>query len=106
LRGDEIIVRKATSKDIDGMIKVLESTKLAEETWNGNERWVKRTLRKSLSKKDYTILVAEFDSTIIGFIDCIIFYSFWECEEQGMINHLFVHDDYQGKALAQNLLEP
>jgi ribosomal protein S18 acetylase RimI-like enzyme len=104
VRAEEIIVRKATSKDTDGIINVLKSTKLDEETWKGNERWVKIALQKSLSNRNHTILVAEFDSTIIGFIDCIVFPSFWECEKQCMINHLFVHDAYQSKGVGAKLV--
>jgi ribosomal protein S18 acetylase RimI-like enzyme len=104
VRAEEIIVRKATSKDTDGIINVLKSTKLAEETWKGNERWVKRALQKSLSNRNHTILVAEFDSTIIGFIDCIVFPSFWECAKQGIINHLFVHAAYQSKGVGAKLV--
>jgi aminoglycoside 3-N-acetyltransferase I len=104
VKGEGIIVRKAISKDIDSIISVLESTRLAEETWKGNATWVKRALQESLNNKDYMILVAELNSTIIGFIDCIIFPSFWECEKQGMINHLFVHDAYQGKGVGAKLV--
>jgi len=104
VRAEEIIVRKTTSRDTDGIINVLKSTKLAEETWKGNERWVKRVLQKSLSDKNYTILVAECDSTIIGFINCIVFPSFWDCANQGMINHLFVHDAHQGKGVGAKLV--
>jgi hypothetical protein len=45
----EIIVREATGKDADGIIKVLMPTKLGEETWNGNKIFVTENLQKRLS---------------------------------------------------------
>jgi ribosomal protein S18 acetylase RimI-like enzyme len=104
VNAEEIIVRKATIKDIDGIINVLESTKLTEETWKGNEGWTKRALQKAISNRNCTILLAELDSTIVGFIDYIVFPSFWECAKHGMINHLFVHNAYQGKGFGAKLV--
>jgi GNAT superfamily N-acetyltransferase len=45
-----------------------------------------------------------FDSRIIGFIDCIIFSSFWECNKQGIINHLFVQAFYQNIGVGSKLI--
>ena len=105
MRGEEITVRKATSKDIDSIIGLLESTKLGNEIWKGNGTFAKEALQKSLSNKNDTILVAELDSAVIGFIDCIVFPSFWECAKQGMINHLFVHNAYHNKGVGSKLVK-
>jgi GNAT superfamily N-acetyltransferase len=101
----EIIVREATDKDADGIIKVLMSTKLDEETWKGNENFVTESLQKRLSNKQFIVLVAEFNSSIVGFVDCAVFPSFWECQKQGLIIDLFVHPAYQGKGVGSELLE-
>jgi len=101
----EIIVREATAKDSVGIIKVLLSTKLVEETWNGDEIFVTESLQKRLSNQQFTVLVAEFNSSIVGFIDCAVFPSFWECQKQGLIVDLFVHPAYQGKGVGSKLLE-
>ena len=105
MRGKEITVRKATSEDADAIISVLESTKLGNDTWKGNVTWVKEALQKSLSNANGTVFVAELDSAIIGFLDCIVFPSFWECAKQGMINHLFVHNAYHNKGIGSKLVK-
>ncbi len=104
MNADEIIVRKATTKDVDSIINVLKSTKLTEETWKGNERWTKRAFQESMNNRNCTVFLAELDSTIVGFIDYVVFPSFWECAKHGMINHLFVHDAYRGKGVGAKLL--
>ena len=101
----EITVREATVKDADGISKVLNSTKLDEETWNRNETFVTESLQKHLSNKQFIVLVAEFNSSIVGFIDCAVFPSFWECQKQGLIIDLFVHHSYQGKGVGSELLK-
>jgi ribosomal protein S18 acetylase RimI-like enzyme len=103
--GKEIIVREATDKDADGIIKVLTSTKLDGETWNGNEIFVTENLQGRLSNKQFIVLVAEFNSSIVGFVDCAVFPSFWECEKQGLIIDLFVHPAYQSKGVGSELLK-
>jgi len=101
----EITVREATDKDVDGIIKVLMSTKLDDETWNGNEIFVTESLQKRLSNKQFIVFVAEFNSSIVGFVDCAVLPSFWECQKQGLIVDLFVHPAYQGKGVGSKLLE-
>jgi len=101
----EIIVREATNKDADGIIKVLRSTKLGEETWNENEIFVIENLQKRLNDKQFMVLVAEFNSSIVGFIDYAVFPSFWECQKQGLIINLFVHPTYQSKGIGSKLLK-
>jgi ribosomal-protein-alanine N-acetyltransferase len=103
--GKEIIVREATDKDADGIIKVLMSTKLQEETWNGNKIFVTESLQKRLSNRQFIVLVAESNSSIVGFVDCAVFPSFWECQKQGLIIDLFVHPAYQSKGVGSELLE-
>jgi ribosomal protein S18 acetylase RimI-like enzyme len=101
----EIVVREATDKDADGIIKVLMSTKLHEETWNGNKIFLTENLQKRLSNRQFMVLVAEFNSSIVGFIDCAVFPSFWECQKQGLIIDLFVHPAYQSKGVGSELLK-
>jgi GNAT superfamily N-acetyltransferase len=101
----EIIVREPIDKDADGIIKVLTSTKLNEETWKGNEIFVTESLQKRLSNKQFIVLLAEFNSSIVGFVDCAVFPSFWECQKQGLIIDLFVHPAYQRKGVGSELLE-
>jgi GNAT superfamily N-acetyltransferase len=102
---ERIIVRKAAVRDADGIIDLLKSTKLPTEAWQGDEKWVKKTLQKFLSAENYTLLVAEHDHKIVGFIDFATFPSLWECSEQGIINHLFVHDEVQGRGVGGRLVE-
>ena len=102
---EEINVRKATIKDIDGIVSVLESTSLSEERWTRNEKLAKRMLRESLKDKNWSILIAEAESAIVGFIDCASFPSLWEGAKQGLIVDLFVRDDYQGKGIGSKLLQ-
>ena len=101
----EIIVREATDEDADGIIKVLMSTKLDEGTWAGNKIFVAENLRKRPRNKQFIVLLAEFGSSIIGFIDCAVFPSFWECKKQGLIIDLFVHPAYQSKGVGSKLLK-
>ena len=101
----EIIVREATAKDAEGIIKVLMSTKLDEETWNENKIFVTENLQKSLSNRQFIVLVAEFNSSIVGFVDCAVFPSFWECQKQGLIIDFFVHPTYQSEGVGSELLK-
>jgi GNAT superfamily N-acetyltransferase len=101
----EIIIREATKKDADGIINVLRSTKLSEETWNENEVFVIENLQKCLNDKQFIVLVAEFNFSTVGFIDCAVFPSFWECQKQGLIIDLFIHPIYQSKGVGSELLK-
>jgi ribosomal protein S18 acetylase RimI-like enzyme len=101
----EIIVREATDKDADGIVKVLMSTKLDEESWDENKIFVTENLQKHPGNKQFVVLVAEFNSSIVGFVDCAVFPSFWECQKQGLIIDLFVHPTYQSKGVGSKLLE-
>jgi len=104
LRIKEILVRKATEKDMEGIVKVLESAKLEQETWKGNVKWAKKALQSSLSDKNYVVLLAECNSSIDGFITCMFFPSFWEGGKQGMIIDLFVRHIGQNKGVGSKLL--
>ena len=98
----EIIVRKASCKDVEGIIGVLTSISLNEEKWRAKAAFVAENL-KDLGEA--IALVAEFKSSIIGFIDCIIFPSFWEGQKQGLTADFFVRDEYQAKGVGSKLLE-
>lgn len=99
----EIIVREATEKDSKGIIEVLKSTRLDEETWNKHRAFVRRSLKKFL--KQNIVLVAEFNSSVVGFVDCAVFPSLWEGQKQGLIADFFVHPAYQDKGVGSRLLE-
>lgn len=101
----QITVRRTTIRDIEDIIEVLRSTKLSNETWVGDDKWAKKVLQKFLKTENYTILVAEFDGKIVGFIDYVVFPSLWECSKQGLINDFFVHEDFQGKIVGSRLIE-
>jgi len=83
----------------------LASTKPDEETWNGNTIFLTENLQKSLSSNQFIVLVAEFNSSIVGFVDCAVFPSFWECQKQGLIVDLFVHPTYQSRGVGSELLK-
>ena len=101
----KIVVRKATSKDVEGIVNVLKSAKLGDEVWTGDEKWVEKALWESLKNETCTVFVAECDHKIVGFIDWLVFPSFWEGSSQGLINHLFVHADFQGRGVGASLVE-
>jgi ribosomal protein S18 acetylase RimI-like enzyme len=101
----EIVVRKATHKDIGGIIEVLKSTKLDAEAWTGDERWARKALEECLTLENFVFLVAEYNKRIVGFVDCCVYPSFWEGAYQGIINHLFVHSAFQGKGAGAVLIE-
>ena len=101
----EIVVREATSEDVNKIIEVLTSTKLDKETWCGDRAFVVENLQKRLQQKQFIVYVAELNSSIAGFISCVVFTSFWECQKQGLIVDLFVHPAYQGKGVGSKLLE-
>ncbi|HMK94181.1 MAG TPA: GNAT family N-acetyltransferase [Candidatus Limnocylindrales bacterium] len=83
----------------------MASTKPDEETWNGNTIFLTENLQKSLSSNQFIVLVAEFNSSIVGFVDCTVFPSFWECQKQGLIVDLFVHPTYQSRGVGSELLK-
>jgi ribosomal protein S18 acetylase RimI-like enzyme len=100
-----IVVRKATPKDVYGIIDVLKSTKLGTEAWEGNEKWTRKTLEECLNLERYVLLVAECNQKIVGFIDYCIYPSFWEGAYEGIINHLFVKSDFQSIGAGNNLVK-
>jgi ribosomal protein S18 acetylase RimI-like enzyme len=101
----EIIVHEATSKDADGIAKVLILAKVGEEPWSGNKIFVAESLLERQSKRQFVVLVAESNSSIAGFVDCAFFPSFWEGERQGLIIDFFVQPAYQNRGVASKLLE-
>jgi GNAT superfamily N-acetyltransferase len=101
----EIIVREATTKDAEGIVTVLMLAKLEEEHWSGKRIFVEENLQKRPSKKQFIVLVAEAYSSIVGFVDCAVFPSFWEGEKQGWIIDFFVQPAYQNGAVGSKLLE-
>jgi len=101
----EIVVRKATRKDIEAIIEVLKSTKLGAEAWAGDEKWTRKTLKECLNLENYVLWVAEYDQRIVGFVDCCVYPSFWESVYQGIINHLFVHSAFQDKGAGALLIQ-
>jgi ribosomal protein S18 acetylase RimI-like enzyme len=102
---EKIVIRKAHAEDAKGIIDVLKSTRLSGETWSGEEEWTKKTLRKTLITENLGFLVAEINKRIVGFVDYAIFPSFWECEYQGLISDLFVHQAFHGKGVGEKLIE-
>lgn len=101
----EILVRKATHKDIDAIIEVLKSTKLDAEAWADNEKWTRKALKECFTLENYVLLVARYNQRIVGFIDCCVYPFFWEGAYQGIINHLFVHSTFQGKGVGAMLIK-
>jgi ribosomal protein S18 acetylase RimI-like enzyme len=106
VRADKrVVVRTATGKDVEGIIEVLTSVRLRDEAWAGDENWTQKTLRKFLKTENCTMLIAQSDGKIVGFIGYIVFPSFWECANQGFINDFFVHKDFQGEGIGSKLIE-
>lgn len=77
-----IFVRKATDRDSDGIINVLKSTKLGEETWKGNEIIVKRILLTSLNDKNFATLVAEINSQLSVSSTALFSHHFWNARSK------------------------
>lgn len=102
---EKIVVREATEKDVDGIVKVLESIRLGDEAWSANNSFVTENLQKRSSNEQLFVLVAEFNSSIVGFIDCAIFPCFWESQKEGLIADFFVHPAYQSKGVGSKLLQ-
>jgi len=99
----ETIVRKAARKDVDGIIDVLKSIKLNNESWEGDERWTRKAIVNFLNS-NYLLLVAEVGGRIVGFVSCCVFPSFWEGEYQGVIGDFFVHSAFQSQGVGDVLL--
>lgn len=94
-----LVIRKASSEDINGIIGVLKTVYLQDEAW------ARKALQKLLATEDYVILVAELDRKIVGFIDYYILPSVWEKWNEATINYLFIHKDYQGRGIGSKLLK-
>ena len=98
----KLLFEKQADKDAEGIIRVLTSTSLDEEAWRGKAEFVTENL-KDLG--EVIALVAEFNSSIIGFVDCIVFPSFWEGQKLGLITDFFVRGEYQAKESVQSFLK-
>lgn len=97
---EEIIVREAIGKDSKEIAKMLSSTTLDNEEWGGKHEFV----AENLKGKNFIFLVAEVASSIVGFVDCAVFASFWEGQKQGLIVDFFVLPAYQGRGVGSKLL--
>jgi ribosomal protein S18 acetylase RimI-like enzyme len=95
---NNVVVREATNKDINGIIEVLKSIHLQ------NEVWTREALQKLLATKDYVILVAELNGAVIGFIDFYVLPSVYEKWNEATINNFFVHRSHQNKGVGSKLL--
>jgi len=96
---NNLVIREAKNEDIEGIIGVLKTVYLQDEAW------AREALRKLLTTENYTILVAELDGKIVGFIDYYVLPSVWERWNEATINYFFVHKDYQGKGIGSRLLK-
>lgn len=96
---DHLVIREASSKDIEGMIKVLKTVYLQDE------EWARKVIMKLLETDNYVILAAELSGVIVGFIDYYVLPSIWEKWNEATINYLFVHENYQGKGIGSRLLD-
>jgi ribosomal protein S18 acetylase RimI-like enzyme len=94
-----LVVRKASSDDINGIIEVLETIYLQDEAW------ARKALERLLATENYVILVAELGCEIVGFIDYYILPSVWEKWNEATINYLFIHKDYQDRGIGSKLLK-
>ena len=94
-----LIVRQATSRDIAGIIKVFKTVYLQDEDW------ARQAIEQLLDLQNYTILVAELNDTVVGFIDYYVLPSIWEKWDEATINYLFVHKNYQGRGIGAALLK-
>jgi len=101
----EIVIHEVTVNDIDGIIKVLKSTKLDDDAWNENERFVRENILNYGRQNQFIALVAELNSSIVGFVVCAVYPSFWECQKQGFIIDLFVSQPSQSKGIGSELLK-
>lgn len=98
----QIVIREATDKDADGIVGVLASTRLDGDPWTGEDAFVAGSLKGSGG--EFIVLVAEVASSIVGFVDCAVFASFWEGQKQGLIVDFFVLPAYQGRGVGSKLL--
>ena len=94
-----LIVRHATRRDIAGIISVIQTVYLQDEDW------ARQAIEQLLDLPNCTILVAELNGTIVGFIDYYVLPSIWEKWDEATINYLFVHKNYQGRGTGAALLE-
>jgi len=94
-----LTVRQATSRDITGIICVFQTVYLQDEDW------ARQAIEQLLDLQNYTILVAELNDTVVGFIDYYVLPSIWEKWDEATINYLFVHKNYQGRGIGAALLE-
>jgi len=95
---DDVVVREATNKDINGIIEVLKSIYLQDEVW------AREALQKLLAIKDYVVLVAELNGAVIGFIDFYVLPSIYEKWNEATINNFFVQGSHQNKGVGSKLL--
>lgn len=95
---NHLVIREASSKDIDGMIHVLKGIYLQDEGW------ARKAIKRLLDTENYVILVAEINGTVVGFVDYYVLPSIWEKWDEATINYLFVHKDHQGKGIGSKLL--
>jgi len=94
-----LVIRDASSDDVNGIIEVLKTIYLQDEAW------ARKALEKLLATENYVILVAVLDRKIVGFIDYYILPSVWEKWNEATINYLFIHKDYQGRGIGSKLLK-
>src|SRR5258708_7585048 len=95
-----ITIRKAEPGDIPALEILFLITRQRTFHWENPDKFKLEDFKQSTAGE--TILVAEEDAAIVGFI------SVWEQDDNPFIHHLFVAPDHQrkgiGKLLMQSLL--
>jgi len=96
---DELVIREAVSRDIEGIIEVFKAVRLQDESW------ARSAVQRLLATPNYIMFVAELDGMIVGYIDYYVLPSIWEKWNEATINYLFIHKDYQRRGIGSKLLE-
>ena len=104
-----INIRKAKADDFEQYLKlrkedILEYSKIIKEKISlVQDSQIKKEFEGMIKSKDHTILVAEKEGLLVGYLTGSIIKNIWQ--HSGYIDDVFVSDKFKGKRVGSHLIE-
>ncbi len=111
-----MIIRKARLKDLDAIaglsfdLEINDSQKLQPDGYflpaKNVEKTIRNFLKNKIFSKNYSLIVAEEEDEIIGYLLAGTFLRpFFKEEKIGFIWHIYVAPEYRGRRIVKEMLE-
>jgi ribosomal protein S18 acetylase RimI-like enzyme len=107
------MVRAGTPKDAEGLTKLLHSledlSQIGKEKFEETLTRVQKHLTRISSSSEHTLLIAEENNRIVGYINVHWHPTFLHADGEGYVSELFIHPEFRsrnlGTLLTQKIIE-